>query len=534
MPTAVLYLRLSQETDVSDGLDRQDRDCRERAKQLGASEVIVFRETASGYKRTAKRKAFDAMTAYVREHCPEFLIAWKFDRYSRKGIRDVAAVSELVEETGVRFICLKDNLDSANAEWELLAAFAAHQARGESRNTALRVASRKAKERREGKWTAQTPFGYVKTRELRLVQHAERARVVRRIVDAYLDGANMSAIARALTADGIDSPGYLVHLERVARLRERGKHEEADAREKKRPANAWTITSVKNILVNPVTAGMMTYKDQPVYGEDGEPVMVTDQPIITVAERRRILARRASRTSVVRKPGKRTGGKASPGRPPAYLLTRFVFCECGRSMSGSATKPGKAPRYRCTGRSDASPCRMKSVAVPDLDRAVIDAVLGHLAALEPGDPRLAAIARKWIARHAPEYDAQRREFAERADTLRARLEDLESARWERGEFDDAEGPERYARFRSRIAEQLAAVESALAALPEPTVDVSALLDPVETAETFANTSPATLAERREVLALVLERVTVRSGGRIEPVWVGSTAEHLPVTEPLTA
>mgnify|MGYP006887920149 CR=1 FL=1 len=177
---------------------------------------------------------------------------------------------------------------------------------------------------------------------------------------------------------------------------------------------------------------------------------------------------------------------------------------------------------------------MKSVAVPDLDRAVIDAVLGHLAALEPGDPRLAAIAKRWLARHAPEHDAQRREFAERADTLRARLEDLESARWERGEFDDAEGPERYARFRSRIAEQLAAVESALAALPEPTVDVSALLDPVETAETFANTSPATLAERREVLALVLERVTVRSGGRIEPVWVGSNAEHLPVTEPITA
>ncbi|UOE18233.1 recombinase family protein [Thermobifida halotolerans] len=519
---------------MSDGLDRQDRDCRERAKQLGATDVVVFRETVSGYKRTAKRKAFDAMTSYVREHRPEFLIAWKFDRYSRKGIRDVAAVSELVEETGVRFICLKDNLDSANAEWELLAAFAAHQARGESRNTALRMTSRKAKERREGKWTAQTPYGYVKTRDMRLIQHAERAKVVRRIADAYLDGASMSAIARALTADGIDAPGYLVYLERVARLRERGKREEAEARAKKRPANVWTTTSVKNILVNPVTAGMMAYKDQPVYDEHGEPVMVTDSPIISVAERRRILARRTSQTSVVRKPGKRTGGKASPGRPPAYLLTGFVVCECGHAICGSRSRPPKLPRYRCAGRSDATPCKLKSIAVPDLERAVIDAVLGHLAALEPEDPRLAAIARKWIARHAPEHDAQRREFAERADTLRARLEDLESAKWERGEFDDAEGPARYARFRTRIAEQLAAVESALAQLPEPTVDISALLDPAETAETFANTSPATLAERREVLALVLERVTVRSGGRIEPVWVGSNAEHLPIAEPLAA
>ena len=89
MPTAVLYLRLSRDSETSDSLEGQEADCRRRAAELGATDVVVFKETVSGY-RSVKRRAFDAMTSYVRERRPAFLIAWKFDRFSRQGIRQVA------------------------------------------------------------------------------------------------------------------------------------------------------------------------------------------------------------------------------------------------------------------------------------------------------------------------------------------------------------------------------------------------------------------------------------------------------------
>lgn len=538
MPTAVLYLRLSRDSEKSDSLEGQEADCRRRATELGATDVVVFKETVSGY-RSVKRKAFDAMTSYVRERRPAFLIAWKFDRFSRQGIRQVADVSRLVEDTGVRFICLRDHLDSHSPEWELMAAFAAHQARGESRNTSLRVAARKARDRKRGQWKAMAPYGYAKTEDFRLVQRPEQAAVVRRIVAEFLDGRSMRAIAMGLTADNVLAPGRARQLDRVAQLRSKGRHKDADELEANLFPNVWTVTAVRKILSNPPTAGLMVHKGSVVLDEDGEPIMVTDAPIITMAERRRILARLERNVSVVRKPGQRTGGKASPGRPPKFLLTGFIRCgDCGWAMSCRDERnrhPGTRPRYFCVGRSHGHNCATASIVADDLERAVADLVVGRLAALEPDDPALVAVAERWLAKNAPEYRAERDELSTRADTLRGRLEDLESARWERGEFDDAEGPARYARFRARIAEQLSAVENALKQLPEPSVNVSALLDPDAARDALSNNDAATLAQRRDVLALVLDEVIVYPDGRLDPVWASADGpEHVPVTVPVTA
>lgn len=48
MPTAVLHLRPSRDTEVSDSLDGQEADCRRRAAELGADRVVVFREVVCG------------------------------------------------------------------------------------------------------------------------------------------------------------------------------------------------------------------------------------------------------------------------------------------------------------------------------------------------------------------------------------------------------------------------------------------------------------------------------------------------------
>ncbi|MFE7805076.1 recombinase family protein [Streptomyces sp. NPDC057430] len=83
---------------------------------------------------------------------------------SRQGVRQLADVVELVEDTGVRFVSLKDNLDSANPGRVSLASFLAEQAKEEAKNIQLRVAARQLLDRRRGRcdlecWTRHRRIG---------------------------------------------------------------------------------------------------------------------------------------------------------------------------------------------------------------------------------------------------------------------------------------------------------------------------------------------------------------------------------------
>lgn len=172
---AVVYLRLSHETFVSDSLEGQEADCVRKAKELGATEVVIFREVITASKAKVRRPEFDAMAEHVKAHHPQFLIAWKWDRVSRQGIRQLADVVELVEDTGVRFVSLKDNLDSANPGWATLASFLAEQAKEEAKNIQIRVSSRQLRDREKGRWIKERPFGFVVNSDRCLEPHPVEA-----------------------------------------------------------------------------------------------------------------------------------------------------------------------------------------------------------------------------------------------------------------------------------------------------------------------------------------------------------------------
>ncbi|MFI2348660.1 recombinase family protein [Streptomyces sp. NPDC019443] len=168
---AVLYLRLSHETFVSDSLEGQEADCIRRARELAGpdAKIVIFREVVSASKAKVRRREFDAMAEYIKENRPAFLIAWKWDRVSRQGIRQLADVVELVEDTGVRFVSLKDNLDSANPGWVTLASFLAEQAKEEAKNIQLRVSA--LRDRHKGRWVKERPFGFILNEDRHLEPH---------------------------------------------------------------------------------------------------------------------------------------------------------------------------------------------------------------------------------------------------------------------------------------------------------------------------------------------------------------------------
>jgi site-specific DNA recombinase len=168
----------SHETFVSDSLEGQEADCIRWAKELAGPdvEIVIFREVVSASKAKVRRREFDAMAAYVKEHRPASLIAWKWARVSRQGIRQLADVVELVEDTGVRFVSLKDNLDSANPGWVTLASFLAEQAKEEAKNIQLRVAARQLRDRHKGRWLKERPFGFIVNEDRHLEPHRQRRR----------------------------------------------------------------------------------------------------------------------------------------------------------------------------------------------------------------------------------------------------------------------------------------------------------------------------------------------------------------------
>ncbi len=534
---AVLYLRLSHETFASDSLEGQEADCIRRARELAGPdvEIVIFREVVSASKAKVRRREFDAMAAYVKEHRPAFLIAWKWDRVSRQGIRQLGDVMGLVEDFGVRFVSLKDNLDSANPGWELLASFLAVQAKEEARNIQLRVSARQLRDRDKGRWVKERPFGFIVTEARQLEPHPTEAEIVRGMVKEFLAGGTLRGIAARLTQDKVPTLRHMKRAELLARLREAGRHEEAAHIEETpiRSRNSWGLTTVRHILTNPVLAGFMVHDGKIAETAEGEPIRVGDG-LITEVEHRRILARLSTRRGTVKKPGKRTGKAGSPGRPVTFLLAGFIRCgQCGGAMVGNRRKPPRRSFYRCVAKAHGHPCAGFSLVITDLERLVADRVLSRLAAMELDDPMLVAVARRWLTTYAPEYDAERGEFDTKAQTLRARLEALEVARWERGEFDDSEGAARYDRLRSRISEQLAAVEAALSKLPEPVVDLSMLLDPEEAMEALGEGDGKALEARRDVLGLVLQRVYLVPGveggeANIWPIWAGEEDTYIPI------
>jgi site-specific DNA recombinase len=182
-------------------------------------------------------------------------------------------------------------------------------------------------------------------------------------------------------------------------------------------------------------------------------------------ERRSTMVRNARRPERV---SKRIGG----GRPAKYLMTGFARCgECGGGASiWTQVKRGNGHvhrYYRCSSKAHGT-------GLPRLllrDRTPGDEVVGRLraklTALEPGDSLLDEIAERWFAQRLPDQEADRRILEETRDAAKARIADLYTARYERGEFSSRDEVATYENLMERLKGQRDAAEGALAKLPPP-------------------------------------------------------------------
>ncbi|MGW7206396.1 recombinase family protein [Streptomyces sp. NPDC054837] len=355
---ADLYLRLSLDREGKTAIERQEAECRGWAEHNGLTvrEVHVDRGR-SGYKDVA-REGFKAARSAVVSGAVRTLIVWRLDRLSRKGMAEVGPLLDEFECAGGRLISVMDGLDSSSRADRIVMASLSEWAREEAEVQGQRIRHAKQYLRGRGKWIGgQPPYGLrVDSESGRLLPDPETSVYARLIADEALMGRPLVRIARMLNEYEIPSPrGGLWQVGSLSQLL-------------KAPAFAGLLPETETVWdeqrgCRRYTGVVLPYRDP----ETGQPVVV-GEGIVTVEERRRIIAQLESRTRM------RGGGVRQPVRSAAHLLTGLLRCAvdgCGTRMSRNGNS------YVCQGVRLGHVCPGARAMAVRVEDAVVSAFLAR-------------------------------------------------------------------------------------------------------------------------------------------------------------
>jgi site-specific DNA recombinase len=494
-------------TDINqDSSENQQRLNRQTARDYGLKikPGYDFSERGTPASKAITRRELErGINAVVEEKAVEAMLVSSVDRLSRLGMRHVGEMLDAVDAVGGRIIFNKGNLDSSQPASRAVIAFLSEQAKDEASMLSWRIETWREGCRLKGKWTGRHPYGYVVVNG-RLTLHPDEAPIVRRIVADFLEGQPARQIATALNKAGIPAPAAA----KAVQIR-------AEGRESQQGMSTWWSTqAVTRLLHSPVLVGWARHDGRIVLDPDGEPVSF-GEGILTPCEHARVLAEVERRTGIVRQSpmktreaGRRTGG----GRPSRCLLVGLVRC-CGcayaMSVSSNNSDDWRGSDYGCGAAAGGRTCLAPAyIKVEKADQEVIRQLRTRLAAMEPNDPVLGAIAERWQKHTTPE--GERAVLQSRLAAIRGRIVDLEEARYIHGEFCTADDIARWDGMMARLKTQRDGVVQELEELgPPPALDLTTLRG------TYSGDvwDATPLRRRRKLLQVVVAKVLISSSNR---------------------
>lgn len=328
LPRAAIYVRVSSDLqEDNSSLPTQEAACRQYCAEHGYHVAGVFSDVHTG-AQYRERPGLSQLRELVRQKAIDVVVCYAVDRLSRNQAHLYILVEELAEH-GCRLEFVTEKFEDTAVGRFILAAksFAAEIEREKIKERSLRGRQARAE---AGKLLGTAPaplYGYqwADSDRSRYVPDPATAPIVTRIYAMALQGMGVTAIANALTADGIPTPW--------------GKER-------------WALTTVWRILTNPAytgsayafawkaTASGKSYRrryDAAIALPDGVvPPLVDRATFDTVQERLRHNRERSARRN----------------RAPELWLLRGGFARCG--VCG-ATMTGKfsngQPAYVCGNRT---------------------------------------------------------------------------------------------------------------------------------------------------------------------------------------
>lgn len=302
---AVIYTRVSRD-DSGEGRsnERQEQDCRDFARLRHYEVVRVESDVSvsaySGKTRPAWNRVMDA----IRAGEVDLVLAWKVDRLTRT-VRELVSIVDLCREHDVSVVTIDGDLDLSTPQGRAVATILGSISQMEVERKGERQRSANAQRRAEGQpWrSGWASFGY----DLNKVVIEEQAGMIRKAADDVLAGATLKGVAREWRASGVSTP------------------------RSSRGADGWTHNGVKTILLNPVNAGINTYRGEEIGRGDWEPII----PESTLRQVQALLSDPSRRTY------------AGNGRRPENLLSGIATCAtCGHTVHAGTSNGRKV--YKCS------------------------------------------------------------------------------------------------------------------------------------------------------------------------------------------
>ncbi len=342
MPTmtarAVLYLRLSESDDASTSIARQETDLRARCDREGWEVVAVLTDDGiSGGKRRAKADEALAMLGDARA---DVLLVWKFDRWSRQGLRAVADLSAVLDARPTAlFVADRDGVSSSQPAWRIIAAVLSEVARTERENTSTRVTSSVAALRRGGRFSGgNVPYGYSAAPNPQgpgrvLVICDEEAAVVREAAERVLAGTSIYRVVTDLNATAVPT----------------------------RRGGQWSVQALRQVLTADAILGRVTHRDELLRDADGMPATVWEPVLdLETVHRLRALTDTPKPNTAIRR-----------RKENARLLSGLAACgECGAPLYVRTS--GRAiVTYACSTRSNGKTCPGLAVTSKRLEEYVV-------------------------------------------------------------------------------------------------------------------------------------------------------------------
>lgn len=190
------YGRKSVFSDTSDSIDNQCRMCHEYADHRFPGQidsfVHYFDEDFTG--ANTKRPGLQRLLADIETGLIDVLIVYQLDRLSRD-VRDFANIYSLLEEHGVSFVSVKEQIDTTTPIGKAMMYVTVVFAQMERETIAARVTDNMVGLAKKGYWVGgQPPLCYDRQRievdgkkHVTLVQNPEGVAYVTKIFDMFLD-----------------------------------------------------------------------------------------------------------------------------------------------------------------------------------------------------------------------------------------------------------------------------------------------------------------------------------------------------------
>lgn len=286
------------------------------------------------------RPGLNALLADIKAGKVDIILLYKIDRLTRS-LSDFARIVETLDSAGASFVSITQSFNTTTSMGRLTLNMLLSFAQFEREVTGERIRDKIEASKKKGIWMGgPVPLGY-DVIERKLIENKSEAKLVRHIMQRYLDLGSVKALAQEL-----DSDGYRTKIQIRTSTANKG-------------GCAFRRGTIYHLLSNRIYLGEIVHKGKGYAGEH--------QPIISMELWDRVQQALAERSQ--------GGTTRSPAKWPSLLIGMVVDGE-NRAMSPShANKGQKRYRYYITrdDQLDGSPAWR--VSAHDLERLVSNEVL---------------------------------------------------------------------------------------------------------------------------------------------------------------